>query len=44
MHYFNQPVDNMSHTSFQGLKWLLSGLSTLATVAFVVALEAMKAL
>ncbi len=44
MQHFNQPIDNMSRTSFQGLKWLLSGMSALATVAFVVALEAMKSL
>ena len=44
MQHFNQPIDNMSQTAFQGLKWLLSGLSALATVAFVLALESMKTL
>ena len=40
MHALDTRIDNLSSAAFTGLKWLLSGLSGLAALGFVVALEA----
>ena len=44
MHTLSRQIDNLSSASFRNVKRLLSGLSALVTLGFVVALEAGQAL